>query len=987
MKKEARAGREQATLKSRMAAAVQPPVVFSPGASPHRSPRHSPRLAKSSPQPGSKSSLDVNKENTDWAPGSSPAPEKKVRKRRHSVFPANQGIFADDEDEDDTDTLRFELENALETNAILTDQVVDARKALAVSKAENAKLRGELSRLKPKVNAQPPASTLGVSARICGHGLLALVAGGPRAPPPPPPPAPPANEVEATVVDEAPVCKPAAKERPSLAKSEDTDAFYSADEDDDGDDHEPPAPPPDEGMPPEVPPAPPAADEAMLAAAHALDDAPPPPPPESDDEEALPPPPPEEEAVSDSKPVSVEVHEVEYSFEEYEAMKKKKKAAASEHMPLAETRARRQSAGAGIARFSPEMSRRQSMGARRESMGARRESMGASQRGETSRQKAAADTKPTRAEGADTSERAPTRKASRSTRKADDDNVTDEPQADVVDEAGVGLVTEAVDAPQQAANFEGGVELVDKTGTPPPPPPPKDVMEVSDGTDCADGAPPPPPETDEDGAPVAKRRSRRKSVVSRECISAARQATLDDPPPTPVPPPKPPPTVAEAVIETAAPPSAVSVSPSVPSAADGESAETGDDDTVAAAPQPASDTEWPLLALGVLPDAAAIGRITDEGGLLAMTLQAALADYTASGDVDDKDGIVWDGIKSLLGKLGGVASALRGRPVGGKQKRTVRFAVHDLSCIEPPKVQRPGSESEQEMCIDQLCELMRAQRAVLPSSDTTADVPRRCLRHVLAALGALSTHASLAADMQRTASFYAGELAHWLVSGEPLLHRRLSELLSSSLRLHLTAIFSEEEGNEEPDPTLAAMLSRVREHAAAFGFTIAVGDDAAEHFAALVSAHLLTLHSYAGLVAAGSPAHAALSALTANAGEDAAASAALHELPADDKAHLLEWAQAHAVLLQVFGPREPLLKLMRAPANKAHFAKLAALAAAVGELSLKDEMYLAPLSDVQALQKRLHAEAGLAKAAHEGLLIFAMGSKRRTARTARGKGK
>ena len=89
------------------------------------------------------------------------------------------------------------------------------------------------------------------------------------------------------------------------------------------------------------------------------------------------------------------------------------------------------------------------------------------------------------------------------------------------------------------------------------------------------------------------------------------------------------------------------------------------------------------------------------------------------------------------------------------------------------------------------------------------------------------------------------------------------------------------------------------------------------------------------------------------------------------------------MLLQVFGPREPLLKLTKAPANRSHFAKLAALASSVVELELSDEMYFAPLRDLDGLQKRLHAEAVLAKAAHEGLIIFSMGSKRRSDRASK----
>ena len=110
----------------------------------------------------------------------------------------------------------------------------------------------------------------------------------------------------------------------------------------------------------------------------------------------------------------------------------------------------------------------------------------------------------------------------------------------------------------------------------------------------------------------------------------------------------------------------------------------------------------------------------------------------------------------------------------------------------------------------------------------------------------------------------------------------------------------------------------------------------------------------------------------------------LVELPAETKDGLLQWAQAHCVLLQVFGPREPLLKLMKHPSNKAHFASLQTLSAFASELQLPDEMYLSPLQDLPGLQRALHAESSMGKAVHEGLLIFAMGSKRKS-RRARGK--
>ena len=66
---------------------------------------------------------------------------------------------------------------------------------------------------------------------------------------------------------------------------------------------------------------------------------------------------------------------------------------------------------------------------------------------------------------------------------------------------------------------------------------------------------------------------------------------------------------------------------------------------------------------------------------------------------------MWEAIRALLGQLGGVACLQRGRAGGGKQKRVVRFAVHDLSCLAPPKVQLPGSETAQEEMIEHLVPL------------------------------------------------------------------------------------------------------------------------------------------------------------------------------------------------------------------------------------------------------------------------------------------
>jgi len=108
------------------------------------------------------------------------------------------------------------------------------------------------------------------------------------------------------------------------------------------------------------------------------------------------------------------------------------------------------------------------------------------------------------------------------------------------------------------------------------------------------------------------------------------------------------------------------------------------------------------------------------------------------------------------------------------------------------------------------------------------------------------------------------------------------------------------------------------------------------------------------------------------------------QLAAETKDGLLQWAQAHTVLMQVFGPREQLQRLQAAPGNAYHFEKLARYAAAVAELQLEDEAYFAPLRDVQAFSKQLHAEAGLGKAAREGLMVYGMNAKRRSARTSLG---
>ena len=71
--------------------------------------------------------------------------------------------------------------------------------------------------------------------------------------------------------------------------------------------------------------------------------------------------------------------------------------------------------------------------------------------------------------------------------------------------------------------------------------------------------------------------------------------------------------------------------------------------------------------------------------------------------------------------------------------------------------------------------------------------------------------------------------------------------------------------------------------------------------------------------------------------------------PNPNQDDLLRWSQAHAVLLQIFGPREQVQRLQAAPGNAYHFAKLAHYAAAVTEQGLEDEAYFAPLADMEAL--------------------------------------
>ena len=79
--------------------------------------------------------------------------------------------------------------------------------------------------------------------------------------------------------------------------------------------------------------------------------------------------------------------------------------------------------------------------------------------------------------------------------------------------------------------------------------------------------------------------------------------------------------------------------------------------------------------------------------------------------------------------------------------------------------------------------------------------------------------------------------------------RRLEQLLSSSLRYHLSMVFAEEEGGSST--LLTSIQARVRESAAANGFEVNLAEGAEESFSAVVSAELLQLERHAHLLAPG----------------------------------------------------------------------------------------------------------------------------------------
>ena len=133
-----------------------------------------------------------------------------------------------------------------------------------------------------------------------------------------------------------------------------------------------------------------------------------------------------------------------------------------------------------------------------------------------------------------------------------------------------------------------------------------------------------------------------------------------------------------------------------------------------------------------------------------------------------------------------------------------------------------------------------------------------------------------------------------------------------------------------------------------------MGEGAEEHFAAVVSNALKQLALHGHMLAHGTELRAALS------GGD---SLLLLELEPEDKDNLLAWAQAHAVLLQVFGPREQMVKLRRAHANERHFAKLAQYAGVAHDLHFDDEAYFSPLRNIDEFQRELHKDSAASRAA------------------------
>ena len=146
------------------------------------------------------------------------------------------------------------------------------------------------------------------------------------------------------------------------------------------------------------------------------------------------------------------------------------------------------------------------------------------------------------------------------------------------------------------------------------------------------------------------------------------------------------------------------------------------------------------------------------------------------------------------------------------RRRRVRFSAHDLCCHTPPKVTLPGSEVMQGRIIAALAALVAAQQPMLAplAVDADADFAAGCGLALAAVRGTLEMMAKeegVSRDMRTSARFYAVELTRF-AEGEPLLRWRLQELLSSSLRYHLSAIFAEAEGDDQ----ITTIKLKVLEH-------------------------------------------------------------------------------------------------------------------------------------------------------------------------------
>lgn len=363
-----------------------------------------------------------------------------------------------------------------------------------------------------------------------------------------------------------------------------------------------------------------------------------------------------------------------------------------------------------------------------------------------------------------------------------------------------------------------------------------------------------------------------------------------------------------------------------------------------------------------------VSSLVDEQALLAAAVQIARSAISRCAPPIDAAQWAW---------AEGLAQQMRGLAGAGRQHRRalVRFTSHDLSSVSPPRVQQPGSEAAQEQVVAQLSAFVRYQLAVLASP-----APLDGVVWLGRAAKAIAASPMLARSLQPAAQFYAAEIERLATCGVPVLCWRLAELLSSTLRFHLSSIFAEEEGH--PDPLIASIRSRVNEHAAAHGFEVGGGAKSEENFAAVVSQALRVYDVHAHLVEPGSTSRVALTdaaSMDAAKGGDASA---LLDLPSAEKDGLLMWAQSHSVLMQIFGSREVVAKLESANKNAHHFARLGYLADLVRELRMEDEAYFTPLCDVDAFNAVLHAQASLSRTAREKLQVYCVYAKRCSGRRA-----